>query len=86
MTDLESYDIQGEPERRELIYLWSIAIGLQKADGLTVSNYLISVANRNINGDITLEEAHDLIEDHYKARLTIAADENRDLLVTPIAN
>ena len=83
MTDLESYDIQGEPERGELSYLWRTAIGLQKTDGLTVSDYLISVANRNINGEITLKEAHDLIEDHYKARPTIAVDENRDPFVTP---
>jgi len=76
MTDLESYDIQGEPDREERIYLWKTAIGLQKIDGLTVSDYLISVANRNINGEITLKEAHDLIEDYYKARPSIAMDEN----------
>ena len=99
MTDLAGYDIQGEPEREELIYLWSTAIGLQKTDGLTVSDYLISIANRNINGEITLKEARDLIEDYYKARPSIVTDENhteeadheknelknRDLLVIPTA-
>ena len=68
MADLESFDIQGDPERRERAYLWHTAIGLQKTDGLTPSDYLISIANKNINGDITLEEAHNLIEDYYKAR------------------
>ena len=77
MTDLESYDIQGEPEREELIYLWSTAIGLQKTDGLTVSDYLVSLANKNINGDITIKEARDLIEDYYKARPLTVTDENR---------
>ena len=77
MTDLESYNIQGEPERRERGYIWHTAIGLQKTDGLTPSDYLVSIANKNINGEITLEEAHDLIEDYYKVRPPSVTDENR---------
>jgi hypothetical protein len=77
MSDLENYDIQGEPERKERGYVWHTAIGLQQTDGLTPSDYLISTANRNINGEITLEEAYSCIENYYKARPSNVTDEKR---------
>ncbi len=68
MIDLENYKTQGEPDQKERGYIWHTAIGLQKVDGLTTSDYLIETANKNINGDITLEEARTLIEDYYVAK------------------
>ncbi|MDR2501900.1 MAG: Fic family protein [Oscillospiraceae bacterium] len=65
---LEPYITQGEPEKQERSYVWHTAIGLQKVDGLEPSEYLIKTANQNINGDITLDEAQQLIEGYYKAR------------------
>lgn len=44
---------------------WNIAIGLQKVDDLSVSDYLLEIANKNIEGKITIKEAKDLIDDYY---------------------
>ncbi len=77
VTDLEHYMKQGEPEQRERGYVWHTAIGLQQVDGLKPSDYLIATANKNINGDITLEEAQTLIEGYYKAHPTRAEDDAR---------
>ena len=57
-----------EPGVREKAYAWKTAIGLQKVDGLTPSEYLIKTAWRNIEGKITLAESRDLIEGYYKSR------------------
>ena len=77
MIDLENYKTQGEPDQRERGYIWHTAIGLQKVDGLTTSDYLIETANKNINGDITLEEARKLVEDYYVAKPLTADDKTR---------
>ena len=77
MIDLENYITQGEPDQKERGYIWSTAIGLQKTDGLSVSDYLISVANQNINGDISIDEARVLIENYYKANPVKADDKSR---------
>ena len=39
-----------EPGVREKAYAWKTAIGLQKVDGLTPSDYLIKTVQRNIEG------------------------------------
>ena len=77
MIDLENYMVQGEPEQKERGYIWHTAIGLQQTDGLKTSDYLITTANRNINGDITLEEARELIDDYYKTKPVQSDDETR---------
>ena len=48
IQDLDEYIRQGEPERREKAIAWQTAIGLQAVDGLTVSDYLIELAIKNI--------------------------------------
>jgi len=53
---------------REKAYAWKTAIGLQKVDGLTTSDYLIETAKKNIEGKISLEESRKLIEGYYKSR------------------
>ena len=42
------------------------AIGLQAVDGLKPSTYLLDTARRNINGEITIEEARLLIDAYYQ--------------------
>lgn len=72
------YDLQGldeyirhcEPERKELGMAWQTAIGLQKVDGLTTSEYLIETARKNIDGEITLKEAKQLIDGYYQSKQT----------------
>ena len=48
MTDLDEYLRAKEPDKRERAANWSAAIGLQKVDGLTPSQYLVETARRNI--------------------------------------
>jgi len=69
--------LQGEPDQRERGYIWHTAIGLQQTDGLKTSDYLIATANRNINGEITLAEAQNLIYSYYKAKPAKKDDKTR---------
>lgn len=66
--DLETYVQQSEPDAQRRGYLWQTAVGLQAVDGLVPSEYLIQTAKQNIDGDITLQEAKDLIHGYYEAK------------------
>ena len=63
--DFDEYIRQGEPAQREAAYAWSTAIGLQAVDGLQVSDYLLELARKNIEGDLTMDEVSDLLDKHY---------------------
>ena len=63
--DFDEYIRQGEPEKAEKAYAWSTAIGLQAVDGLTTSEYLQQTAKRNIEGEISIDEARELIRNYY---------------------
>ena len=66
--DFDEYIRQSEPDKQKKGYIWQTAIGLQDVDGLKPSEYLIETAKKNIDGDITLEEANDLIHSYYKSK------------------
>ena len=68
MGDLDEYLRAKEPDRAERARLWRTAIGLQKVDGLTPSAYLVETARRNIEGEITVAEAGNLIGEYYKSK------------------
>ena len=70
----DEYLRQGEPSKREAAFAWSTAIGLQDVDRLKTSDYLREVAERNIEGEITMDEAHRLIYSYYKTKTTRTAD------------
>ena len=57
-----------EPDKANKGYAWSTAIGLQAADGLKPSKYLIDTAIQNIEGKITMKEAQSLIDSYYEER------------------
>lgn len=63
--DFDEYIRQGEPEAAISAEQWKTAIGLQAVDGMTPSQYLIDVARRNIEGDITMDEVQDLLHSYY---------------------
>ena len=63
--DFDEYIRQGEPEKRERADAWRVAIGLQAVDGLKTSAYLQETARRNIEGDITIDEAKALVNQYY---------------------
>lgn len=66
--DLSEYLRAKDPGKAELAELWRTAIGLQKVDGLTPSAYLVETACRNIEGEITVAEAGNLIGEYYKSK------------------
>ena len=68
MKDFEEYLRQGEPHKREKGYAWQTAIGLQAVDDLKPSEYLIETARQHIEGDITIEQAKDLIDSYYESK------------------
>ena len=72
--DFDSYILQAEPDKRENGKLWQTAIGLQLVDGLTPSKYLYETAKRNIDGEITIEQAKQLIDYYYETRKGRASD------------
>ncbi len=62
----EEYLRESDPSRQERSYAWHTAIGLQAVDGLETSDYLKQTAVKNIEGEITLSEAQELIESYYQ--------------------
>ena len=62
----KEYIMESEPSRREKGYAWHTAIGLQAVDGLKTSEYLVRTAVRNIEGEISFEEADALLQTYYE--------------------
>ena len=60
------YIKQSEPNKRDKGYAWHTAIGLQAVDGLKTSKYLIDTAIKNIEGDISIDEAQELLNTYYE--------------------
>ena len=60
--DFEQYLVQGEPDKKKKTYAWQTAIGLQAVDNLKPSAYLIETAKKNIEGEISIKEAQNLIK------------------------
>ncbi len=75
--DFDEYIRQSEPDKQQKGYIWQTAIGLQDVDGLKPSEYLIETAKKNIDGDITLEEANELIHSYYKSKIARIDTESR---------
>lgn len=66
--DFEAYKQAKEPHTRQKASAWRTAIGLQDVDGLKVSDYLRETAAKHIEGDITIDEARDMIRDYYVSK------------------
>lgn len=64
----EEYIKNLPPSRKELGQAWSAAVGLQDVDGLKPSDYLYSTAKKNIDGEITIDEAGELINSYYESK------------------
>jgi fido (protein-threonine AMPylation protein) len=76
-SNFDEYIRLGEPGKKERAQNWQIAIGLQQVDGLTPSSYLIDVARKNIEGDITIDEANRAIDSYYEQADNRKQDEER---------
>ena len=78
-ASFDEYLRQGEPSQKESAENWKTAIGLQAVDGLQPSAYLIDVAKRNIEGEITLDETRKLIDSYYQSKtVRTPKDENEE--------
>lgn len=62
----KEYIKESEPTKRDKGYAWHTAIGLQTVDGLKTSEYLVHTAVRNIEGEISFEEANELLQTYYE--------------------
>ena len=71
----DEYIRQGEPAQRERADSWRVAIGLQAVDGLKTSEYLQDTARRNIEGEITVDEARELVKQYYVSKTTHDEDD-----------
>lgn len=74
----KEYLQQTEPDKREKGYAWQTAIGLQKVDGLTTSEYLIKTAIKNIEGEISIDQAGELLEEYYQENPKKSSDERTE--------
>ena len=64
-SEFDEYIRQGEPDQQEKASIWSMAIGLQQVDGLQTSDFLRQTAKRNIEGEISIEEAGQVVREYY---------------------
>lgn len=75
--EFDEYIRQVEPSARQSAAEWQTAIGLQQVDGLKPSQYLLDIAQRNIEGDISIDEVRKLLDTYYqnKSKRTPEDDE-----------
>ena len=74
--NFDEYIRQGEPAQRERADAWRVAIGLQAVDGLKTSEYLQQTARRNIEGEITIDEARELVKTYYISKTQREPDDD----------
>ncbi len=72
----EEYIRHIEADKKEKSYAWQTAIGLQEVDGLKPSQYLISTAIKNIEGEISIDTAEQWISQYYEENPSLTG-ENR---------
>ena len=66
MELFEEYKNHPDKAVRERANNWGVAIGLQDVDGLSVSEFLIQLARQHIEGEITMEEVNQRLDEHYE--------------------
>ena len=85
----KEYLKESEPDKKNKVYAWRTAIGLQDVDGLKPSQYLIETATQNIEGHITIEESIDRIDSYYEEKEVHSTESERteeaDKVATRIA-
>lgn len=74
----KEYIKESEPAKRDKGYAWHTAIGLQAVDGLKTSEYLLHTAVRNIEGEISFEEANALLQTYYEENPTRDASDRTE--------
>ncbi len=77
MNYFDEYRHHLDPEKRERASNWRMAIGLQAVDGLRTSNYLIEIARRQIEGEITMDEVQELISAYHQSKKKQKSDADK---------
>ena len=62
----EEYKNHPDKDVRDRANNWGAAIGLQNVDGLSVSEFLIQLARQQIEGEITMDEVTQRLNEHYE--------------------
>ena len=75
-VSFEEYILHTDANKKDKTLAWSTAIGLQQVDGLTPSAYLYETAKRNIEGELSFDEARNLIESYYQNKTVRNDDED----------
>lgn len=76
--NFDEYIRQSEPSKKEKGKAWATAIGLQQVDGLEPSAYLYETARRNIEGEISIDEANRLVNNYYETRSDFNGEERTE--------
>lgn len=88
-TAFDEYLRQQEPSKQKAAANWKVAMGLQSVDGLQPSAYLVDVAKRNIEGEISIDESRELIKSYYQSKAnrtsTGSEEEEADKVAANIA-
>ncbi len=66
-NEFEQYIRATESGPKERAELWQTAIGLQKVDGLEVSDYLVATAKKHIEGEVGIDGVDKLITTYYQS-------------------
>ena len=74
--DFDEYIRQVEPSAQQSAADWQTAIGLQQVDGLKPSQYLLDMAQRNIEGDISIDEVRQLLDSYYSSKTNRTSDDD----------
>ena len=74
INDYDKYLTSPKNNKKEIGYSWYTAIGLQEVDGLKTSKYLEELAVKNIEEDISIDEASELIQNYYHKKEEISND------------
>ena len=74
--DFEEYIRHIDTSKKEKTFAWSTAIGLQQVDGLKPSSYLYETAKRNIEGELSFDDAKNLIDSYYENHTARTEDED----------
>ena len=64
----EGYKNHPDKDVRDRANNWGAAIGLQNVDGFSVSEFLIQLARQQIEGEVTMDEVTQRLNEHYKHR------------------
>lgn len=75
--DFEEYIRHTDASKKDKTLAWSTAIGLQQVDGLKPSSYLYETAKKNIEGELSFDEAKNLIDSYYESCTARNQDDER---------